>query len=199
VLVPAPWLLRGSAIVFFVPVPGKRFAHSLLMLVRYREAPVGPYDELLWCRQRRFGGRKAWHVDPIVVTSEASVVSGRANWGIPKFRANMAIADRGASSSATVWDPDSNRVFADIVTTTGERGLPLRRGLVPERFVTLVQERDGQRYWFSPRAGATIKRVRVDRLSLDAPFPRLNHTQVRFAVALSDFEMNFPVATVEPL
>jgi hypothetical protein len=187
--------LRGTAALFVVPVPGHRLASSMIMLVRYRESPVGPYDELLWCRKRRVAGGKAWSVDPIVVDSADSVAGGRDNWGFPKDLARFSVAESGSRISATVFG-DDGRVFADIAYQARGLEVPVGSRLVPPGFTELVQERAGRVFRTRPKVKGRLRRLRVDRFDLAAPFPKLIKTDLRTAVGLSDFELDFPPAEV---
>ncbi|MHB8242684.1 MAG: acetoacetate decarboxylase family protein [Solirubrobacteraceae bacterium] len=58
--------------------------------LRYKEGPVGAYDELLampnvLLRDRRL----SLHVPFIAVDSEASIAGGRGNWALPKTLAEF--------------------------------------------------------------------------------------------------------------
>ena len=87
-----PWQLRGECAVALVPtidapmaagfqgVPGP----SLFMFARYTDSPVGPYLELAVARPARIRARVAFFVTTMAVTSDASVIGGRSNWGFPK-------------------------------------------------------------------------------------------------------------------
>ena len=100
-IVPAPWKLRGDGYMFMIKLPLPRgraelFAPTELaearfgqfgwvMYVDYAASPVGPYRELLFNPGTfRFGARRLPSITKIYVSSQASVDSGRHNWGIPK-------------------------------------------------------------------------------------------------------------------
>jgi hypothetical protein len=53
-------------------------------VVRYAETPVGPYDEVFGLVGSRDGRTGFGTVSFMSVDSEASLVGGRANWGMPK-------------------------------------------------------------------------------------------------------------------
>nr|CCA22107.1 conserved hypothetical protein [Albugo laibachii Nc14]CCA23401.1 conserved hypothetical protein [Albugo laibachii Nc14] len=59
-----------------------------IMIIRYFEAPCGPYDELMFCPGKftvpALQNKSKFGITRIYVSTEASVQSGRANWGIPK-------------------------------------------------------------------------------------------------------------------
>ncbi|MDQ3815544.1 MAG: acetoacetate decarboxylase family protein [Armatimonadota bacterium] len=76
---PPPWHLTGTAVL--LPCGWR----SALSLIRYDDSPVGPYNELALGVLTRHGPS----VIGMWVTSEASLIGGRANWGYPKQLANL--------------------------------------------------------------------------------------------------------------
>ncbi|KAJ0423277.1 hypothetical protein BJY00DRAFT_310407 [Aspergillus carlsbadensis] len=61
-----------------------------VMIVRYEETDVGPYDELILIPGRAVNphsGKAELRISTIYVSTDASVWNGRRNWNIPKHRA----------------------------------------------------------------------------------------------------------------
>ncbi|KAL4790594.1 hypothetical protein BDV19DRAFT_382246 [Aspergillus venezuelensis] len=63
-----------------------------VMIVRYEETDVGPYDELIFIPGRAVNpnseiGARDMRISTIYVSTDASVWNGRRNWNIPKHRA----------------------------------------------------------------------------------------------------------------
>jgi hypothetical protein len=61
-----------------------------LMLLKYRDSPVGPYNELAYIPGKYTPGKCStpiFSVQRIWVDSNVSVDGGRTNWGLPKVRA----------------------------------------------------------------------------------------------------------------
>ena len=100
-IVPAPWQLRGEGYLFLYrfakdwllehgaipPQLATQFVGGLgaLMLVNYEFGTADPYQELLFIPGKFRWGRLTRHcISEIVVSTEQSVESGRANWAIPK-------------------------------------------------------------------------------------------------------------------
>jgi hypothetical protein len=71
-------------------------------LLRYADTPVGPYDEVLGVVGTADGLRPVGTVAFMAVDSEASVVGGRVNWGMPKTLAAFDRPDAGRTVAATV-------------------------------------------------------------------------------------------------
>src|SRR5262245_61022490 len=104
-IVPPPWRLTGSGYILlyrwfprdFVAVQGQvppalagsfKGGASAVMVVNYENSEVGPYRELLFIPglfERGFSITRTY------VSSQASVDSGRANWGIPKQLAEFDV------------------------------------------------------------------------------------------------------------
>ncbi|OLL25690.1 hypothetical protein NEOLI_000873 [Neolecta irregularis DAH-3] len=87
---PAPWSLRGHAFVYLLapteyPDPTFIGGFGVLLLIRYFDAPCGPYDELLYSPGRfQTSSGPAYRITKIYVSLMDSVINGRRNWGIPK-------------------------------------------------------------------------------------------------------------------
>ena len=94
---PAPWTVRSQAVIWYARggsaatqalPPALRAGHRGLAVVggvvRYDETPVGPYDEVFGLVGSREGRKGFGTVAFMSVDSPASIVGGRANWGMPK-------------------------------------------------------------------------------------------------------------------
>ena len=117
--VPPPWRLRGSGWIFlftfkpwflrtggFLPpelegTDGFEGQLGAVMLVDYRQSPVGPYRELLFLAGRNLRWRHhRFSITRIYVSTEASAVNGRENWAIPKQTASAGSSPSGTSTTA---------------------------------------------------------------------------------------------------
>lgn len=109
---PAPWTVTCSALVWYARggaeatqalPPALRDGHRGLVvvggLVRYSDTPVGPYDEVFGLVGSRTGRRGWGSVAFMAVDSEASLVGGRANWGMPKTLGDFT----GGPSAPRPW------------------------------------------------------------------------------------------------
>ncbi|CAF1667920.1 unnamed protein product [Adineta ricciae] len=151
---PAPWTLTGQ--VAYLLIHGSRavqdsfnenpdpvispFRGGLggLMLVRYTDSPVGPYDELILvpgCYQ--FGDKTYYRISQIYVSSLDSVINGRRNWNVPKKLATFRWNDD--NTHVKIFLPDQTEPFCTIRVQPRLYCLPIGTGLVPEIFRTLLQ------------------------------------------------------------
>ena len=139
--VPPPWRLRGSGYVFlfsfepwflrnggFLPpeLVGPHFEAELgvLMLVDYRQSPVGPYRELLFAAGRNLRWRHhLFSITRIYVSTAASAVNGWENWAIPKRTAEFEIVKRPDGAERVIVQND--RLVDVELTVAPARGLAL--------------------------------------------------------------------------
>ncbi len=214
VRVPPPWSLRGSGYVFlftfdpwllraegFVPPElGEHFEAQLgvLMLIEYRKSPVGPYRELLFAVGRNLRWRNhLFSVSRIFVSSEASAVSGRENWAIPKQTADFEVVKKEQGAERVIVQ--RNRLAEVDLTVAPGQGVPrpAMSFLAPPSWRTIVQFRDGQvlETRLSGR-GALRPAKLLDFRALPKAFPDVNQGKLVAGFFIKDFRMRFPAARV---
>jgi hypothetical protein len=140
--------------------------------------------------------RRYFSISRIFVSSWESVVGGRANWGIPKDRADFHIEQR----------PEGEDVLS--VSVDGETACEMvaRPGLfrwpwVNNRFfpITLMQQWEGQSFFISLRMRTAIEWLSVKSLTCNpALMPDVSDIQPIGALKLDRFRITFPVPTTEP-
>jgi hypothetical protein len=215
--VPAPWQLHACGYVLVLKLAraeldASRFTPPALhgirrgpfayaMFVDYAQAPVGPYRELLFIPGAfRYRDRTCFTITRIYVSSEASVINGRRNWGIPKQLAQFEV-EYGASDARL----DRVRMLVDgspaveLTLRHYPLGFPLLSGLIPAGLRTLRQTLDCQQFTFAPTARGPIRAARVVAARIDPDrFPAFTPADVIAAVKLPDIELWFPAAQLEP-
>ncbi|KAL4759391.1 uncharacterized protein BDW70DRAFT_80695 [Aspergillus foveolatus] len=90
-----------------------------VMIVRYEETDVGPYDELIFIPGRAANpktGKKEMRISNIYVSTDASVWNGRRNWNIPKHRARFEFMPIGADTALRVYYPENSPAPLDPKT-----------------------------------------------------------------------------------
>jgi hypothetical protein len=217
-LAPAPWTLRGSAFVTALRFPpgtgvlddprflpaslhGRRRPSGLgyLMYVDYERSDVGPYRELLFIPGTfRFAdGGHHFSINAIYVSSQASVVNGRRNWGLPKQQADFEVADDGRERRVRV--AADGRALAELTYVRGRLPAPPLLGLVPAGLRTIAQHADGQTYIFAPACRSAIKLGRLVLAWVDADrFPDVTRGRALVTAFLPDFRLDFPAARILP-
>lgn len=216
--VPPPWRLRGSGWIFvftfkpwflrtggFLPpelegADGFEGQLGAVMLVDYRQSPVGPYRELLFLVGRNLRWRNhLFSVSRIYVSTEASAVNGRENWGLPKQTAQFQ-AVKGKDGSERVIVLKGGLAEVDL-TVAPEPGvaLPGTALLMPPSWRTIVQPWNGQTYTTRLSGSGSVQRARLlDFRTLPHLFPDINEGTFVKGFEARDFRMRFPAARVTP-
>jgi acetoacetate decarboxylase len=211
--VPPPWTLQGDAHLLLAWMPPGAPAGAQLVpagctlrprgvgafiFIRYAASNVGPYDELLWLPPwgLRFDGVWRHSVTRIFVSSEASLVNGRANWGIPKELARFSVTPLGPCAAAVHVSAGTAPV-ASFTIAWSRRSVPANLGALPVAARTLVQELGGRRFQLAPSARGCLHATRFSDLDVNATlFPDVTRGRKLAAFSLRDFVMTFPVPCV---
>ena len=140
---PAPWNVKGRAYWIMYRFPdafireafGPRIQPAggigFVGLVDYSSTNVGVYQELMLIPGRaKYPGSTGYSVSHIVVDSEASMVNGRANWGIPKGMAVFAWREDGRGSEHIVAQQQGETML-DIRLRRRGPAVPFHSGLIP--------------------------------------------------------------------
>ncbi|MCB0550022.1 MAG: acetoacetate decarboxylase family protein [Phaeodactylibacter sp.] len=207
---PAPWSLRGEGAMLFYRLP-EAFARehggipenlassfqgivSCVMLVDYRNSPVGPYRELLFIpglfgteRGRRFS------ITRIFVDSQESMEWGRRNWAIPKDMAEFHWKRTGPYADEVRINREEEPMLEASIKGMGPR-FPISTALIPLR---IHQELDGRVVETSPRGKGMGQWARVPHLRvLSDAFPDISSYRPFAALRVSGFQMTFPEGIV---
>jgi hypothetical protein len=154
VQIPAPWTLNGTTAYLFwhtsrpaceqfnecvesERTPFRAGAGGLL-LVRYADSPVGPYDELLLIPgSYQVANETFFRITQIYVSSMESVINGRRNWAVPKKLARFEWTDN--DQTVKIFLPEQSQPFCSIRLRRRLYCFPASSSLVPARLRTLVQ------------------------------------------------------------
>lgn len=208
---PPPWALRGEGLMLFYRFPAPFVLHQgfipagmadsflglvgCVMLVDYRQSPVGPYRELLFipglfrtARGRRFS------ITRIFVDSAASMDWGRRNWGIPKEMAQFSWKRTGPASEQVLVESHAAGGRKQPMLEVAVKGIgprfPISTALIPLR---LQQRLNGKVYEVSPRGKGMGQWASASGLQvLSADFPDISLFRPFAALRVSNFQMEFP-------
>lgn len=209
---PAPWSLVGSGYIVltkldpgfvsekgFLPEHLKgRFTGGIgtVMYMDYLSSDVGPYRELLFIPGMFCLGGKRYHsITKIFVSTEASVVNGRNNWGIPKELADFETLREGRVEMIRI--SRGGRLLAELHFQSLQWSLPVTTSLVPAGLRTLAQHYDGKTYLTTPGARGTVSPARLTHAAMDeSSFPDFTRGRLVCTVGVPVFLMTFPEARI---
>lgn len=208
---PAPWSLRGKGYILiykFQPtfidkygnVPGflqGQYAGGFgsVMLVDYQESDVGPYGELLFIPGKfDFKGKKLDTISKIYVSSQESVVNGRANWGIPKEQAEFKFEKLG-SREERIRVSFSGTLVVEFVIRSGVLPFPVSTRLLP---FPLVQLHEGKNFYTSFSGSGIGRFAKIEKLEVNSDlFPNISLCRPIAAIRVDPFDITFPEALIE--
>ncbi|MBK9748584.1 MAG: acetoacetate decarboxylase family protein [Chloroflexi bacterium] len=206
-----PWQLRGDGYVIFYrferdfalqwtpPELHDRFrgGTGAVAFVNYKDSPVGGYGELLFIPGRFDDGKKArFSITRIFVSTYSSVMSGRANWGIPKERAsfNVGIDDEGLETLTT--EAINGDPIAQFNVRPGLLKMPLPNNrLFP---LQIVQWWEGQQFNTKFWGGGRLGLMDVEGLHINGDlFPDVSGQTPIGAVKVWGFRLTFGVPKIQ--
>ncbi len=211
--VPPPWTLTGRGLVFITHFPESFVrAHGFLqpyqqtayqgwigtvILADYQTSTVGPYQELLFIPGLfRFGQTTAFSISKIYVSTQESVTSGRANWGIPKERADFRFESDSSGQQHISVSKSGKPVFSVRTKAWGPR-VPITTRLLPG--FRVVQEswpptEAGHLLLTAPVASGLARLTSLTDLTVDAAqFPDLRPIKPLLTLTIDDLKMTFPI------
>lgn len=209
---PAPWDLRAQAYVLVYKFPryfvnsrafiseglADRFAGGFgsLMVVRYSSSGVGAYDELLFIPGQFFhNGSKWFSISRIFVSTMASVVNGKANWGIDKDRADFSFTQE-TRSIETVRVCLNDQPFFEASFWSGYPPFPTTTALSPFPF-GLMQQWQGQTYFTKPTMNGFGRFAKLLDMRVNGDiFPDASAFKPIAAVKLTGARVHFPLANI---
>jgi hypothetical protein len=212
-IVPAPWQLRGEGYLFLYrftrgwllehgAIPSQlaaRFAGGLgaLMLVDYQSGTADPYRELLFMPGKFRWGRLTRHcITEIVVSTEQSVHSGRANWAIPKRLAQFEWGESGPRSTKIEVSEQGQALFSASLCHR-PIPLPMHTALLP---MPLAQP-NGQELLLTTYSGHGVAYpARLESLAIHGyRMPPLQQLKPLIGFKVKPFRLRFPIAGRAPL
>ena len=203
----APWHLSGRGFMFIYHFDRDcgSLAHFMpkedhgtyqgglgaLILVDYESSNVGPYKEILFIPGKfSLGGKPRHAISRIWVSTQESVVSGRANWGIPKDLASFSI--HRESRGHEIWSvcEREKKPFFEAEIRYGSAPFPVHTAALP---MPLLQTWRGNRFLTRFRGFGLGRLAKLDRVTIDTEiFPDLAHKKPLLGIEVSPFRLTFP-------
>jgi hypothetical protein len=209
VIAPPPWLLTGQGVVllyrfsqefnrqygFMEYYQSKGYIGGIgaVMLVAYKTANVGPYFELLYIPGMfRIGGKLAFSISKIYVSTYDSAWNGKENWGIPKELASFTVVKR--PNREQVYEVEMNgKAFFEARFKAWGPQLPFSNKFIP--LTRITQQLREQFLLTLPTASGHMRLATLQHVKADAAhFPPLQQLKPLAVLSVQDFLMIFPVA-----
>lgn len=214
---PAPWQLEGSGVVIFFPAHKRRVMDAGLlnaedaaafrggfgavMLVRYEKTDCGPYNELLYIPGLfEHHGKTYQRISRIYVSTQESVEWGRRNWAIPKELAVFDWRQGEREWHIDVRKPGDGASIYSVSLSPRFFSFPVTTAIMPWSLLQKQEPRytEGNPFFLETRPhGRGSGRIAfIDRVEGSREVPDYHDVShgPRIAVAVSPFQMTFPVA-----
>ncbi|WP_205503097.1 acetoacetate decarboxylase family protein [Rufibacter psychrotolerans] len=205
---PPPWTLTGEGIVWLYAIPkGFNRHHGFLadyqtegyvgkigavLYFNYTTSDVGPYQELIYLPGLfRVGGKLAFSISKIYVSTLASASNGWQNWGIPKEEADFSLRKSDTGDFQLQVSRHGLPFFAAQAKPFGP-ALPVTTRLFP--WTRLVQQHPRGLLLTNPQLHGQAQLATTQTITADARlFPPVQHLKPLCTVVLRDVKMDFPV------
>lgn len=190
-----PNFIKSNQAFHLAPSPIGRVIQ--VILVRYHESPVGPYDELLILDHPLMSKRRLSSIPKIYVSTETSVVHGQHFWGIPKQLAQFE------------WLMKDDVVYCNVLFEQQEMSLCLQKYKhsqafyinshhLPARLLNIHQTWQGLHYQFIPQfRGKLCKLKQVSWKNTLDVFPNFSQAKYLQSFYVPEFRLTLPTAKIE--
>jgi len=207
----APWNLTGRGFILMYRFPESFIQESCFLqddwkelkwsglgyviIAEYENSPVGPYHEVLIIPGKAaLDGSKLGTISKIYVDSVDSMLNGRINWGIPKEYTDFEWTQENRKHTIKIGGITP---WLEMVIEHGSIPLPIDTRLIP---INLFQELDNSRFKVSPTGRGTGRFSLIKEIYVDPNFfPGIDELEPIVAFYVDPFQMNFPIAKIEPI
>lgn len=213
---PPPWKLQGDAFLLnywltpsFIAqnkafnLHASRLGRMIqVMLVRYRQSPIGAYDELLLLDHPLFAEHKLHTIPKIYVSTHSSVNHGQQLWGIPKELANFEWQEHGNDVQCTIHLPHdlNNQIVIRCTKASNPYLWPASSKILPASFLKIQQTHKHRLFQFSPSFHGTLTKLQsAEWLKTNGLFPDLSQAVYLPSFHVPNFELVFPEADIQTI
>lgn len=205
-----PWHLQGDAFILnywltpnfikhnhafhIAPSPIGRVVQ--VILVRYHESPVGPYDELLLLDHPLISKRRLSSIAKIYVSTETSVVHGQHFWGIPKQLAEFERVIKDDVAYCTI-SFEQQEMSLCLYKYKHSQTFYMNSHHLPARLLNIQQTWQGLHYQFSPQFRGKLCKLKQAawKNTLDI-FPDFSQAKYLHSFYVPEFQLTLPKAKI---
>jgi len=205
-----PWHLQGDAFILnywltpnfikhnhafhIAPSPIGRVVQ--VILVRYHESPVGPYDELLLLDHPLISKRRLSSIAKIYVSTETSVVHGQHFWGIPKQLAEFEWVIKDDVAYCTI-SFEQQEMSLCLYKYKHSQTFYMNSHHLPARLLNIQQTWQGLHYQFSPQfRGKLCKLKQAAWKNMLDIFPDFSQAKYLHSFYVPEFQLTLPKAKI---
>ena len=205
-----PWHLQGDAFILnywltpnfikhnhafhIAPSPIGRVVQ--VILVRYHESPIGPYDELLLLDHPLISKRRLSSIAKIYVSTETSVVHGQHFWGIPKQLAEFEWVIKDDVAYCTI-SFEQQEMSLCLYKYKHSQTFYMNSHHLPARLLNIQQTWQGLHYQFSPQFRCKLCKLKQAawKNTLDI-FPDFSQAKYLHSFYVPEFQLTLPKAKI---
>ena len=205
-----PWHLQGDAFILnywltpnfikhnhafhIAPSPIGRVVQ--VILVRYHESPVGPYDELLLLDHPLISKRRLSSIAKIYVSTETSVVHGQHFWGIPKQLAEFEWVIKDDVAYCTI-SFEQQEMSLCLYKYKHSQTFYMNSHHLPALLLNIQQTWQGLHYQFSPQFRGKLCKLKQAawKNTLDI-FPDFSQAKYLHSFYVPEFQLTLPKAKI---
>ena len=190
----SPSFIKQASDFYLAPSPLGRVIQ--VMLVRYQNSPIGPYNELLILDHPLLSKRRLSSIPKIYVSTLESVVHGQHLWGIPKEHASFEWSEDAAHLKCTIRVNDQSMTI-DIDRPKSARRFYINSHHLPSSMLSIYQSWKGQRYRFSPKFRGHLSKIKkVEWKNTQNIFPDFSQARYLQSFYVPNFSLIFPEARI---
>ena len=205
-----PWHLQGDAFILnywltpnfikhnhafhIAPSPIGRVVQ--IILIRYHESPIGPYDELLLLDHPLISKRRLSSIAKIYVSTETSVVHGQHFWGIPKQLAEFEWVIKDDVAYCTI-SFEQQEMSLCLYKYKHSQTFYMNSHHLPARLLNIQQTWQGLHYQFSPQFRGKLCKLKQAawKNTLDI-FPDFSQAKYLHSFYVPEFQLTLPKAKI---
>lgn len=126
--------LRGLLAPGLEP-PAEDDAMCLLLLARYPESTIGPYEEISWMLPAQRDGELGYYCPLMYLTSDAGLAAGRELYGWPKKLARITWTELGEDRQQVVMERDGHQLLSVRLQITERFPVGEGEGVPPRQLI----------------------------------------------------------------
>jgi hypothetical protein len=190
----SPSFIKQASDFYLAPSPLGRVIQ--VMLVRYQNSPVGPYDELLILDHPLLSKRRLSSIPKIYVSTLESVVHGQHLWGIPKQLARFEWTEDTTYLKCKIT-VDQESMTININRPKSAQRFYINSHHIPNSMLSIHQAWKGKRYQFSPKFRGHLSKIKnVEWQHTGQIFPDFTKARYLQSFYVPNFSLIFPEARI---